>query len=146
MAQYNTPGIAPAAFYDLQRCPVRVVVAGLCDKWSLLILCHLSFGDHRFSELVGPLPDISQRMLTQRLRSLERDGLVSRTATPSVPPRVDYGPTERGTSILPALQALLQWGARHRTDIEAAQAAHDAAKAARAAPALDVRKALVRGL
>jgi len=65
----KSPGIAPDIFYDVEFCPVRSVFASLGGKWSLLILSHLNFGTHRFSELLGAVPDISQRMLTQTLKA-----------------------------------------------------------------------------
>ena len=122
---YPKPDIAPPIFYQLDACPVREVLQYHINKWSILTLAHLSFGSHRFSELLGAIPDVSQRMLTQTLRRLERDGLVERTAQATVPPRVDYALTETGRTILPALQALLEWGASHRPQIEAARAAYN---------------------
>ncbi len=93
----------------------------------MLTLAHLSFGSHRFSELLGAIPDVSQRMLTQTLRRLERDGLIERIAQATVPPRVDYTLTELGRTLLPALQTLLEWSATHRDTIDAARASYDAA-------------------
>ena len=91
----------------------------------MLIMVHLSFGRHRFSELLNGIPDISQRMLTQTLRNLERDGLVSRHVTASIPPRVDYELTARGHDFIPVLQSLLQWGLENRQDIESHQTRHE---------------------
>jgi DNA-binding HxlR family transcriptional regulator len=120
------PNIAPSIFYKTEICPIRTVISKISGKWPLLVLAHLSFGHHRFSELLNGLPDISQRMLTQTLRRLERDGLVARSVKASIPPRVDYQLTERGHTILPALQALMQWGLENQQDISRAQAAYDA--------------------
>lgn len=122
------PGIAPSIFYKLDLCPIRSVLTPLTGKWPMLIMVHLSFGQHRFSELLNGVPDISQRMLTQTLRNLERDGIVSRQVTASIPPRVDYALTDRGHSFIPVLQSLLQWGLENRRDIETTQANHDDAK------------------
>ena len=119
------PGIAPDIFYDADFCPIRSVFSRLSQKWSLLILTHLNFGTHRFSELLAAIPDISQRMLTKSLRSLERDGMISRKVTPSVPPRVDYTITSFGTSYLVELEGMLQWSLKNRKKIEANQLAYD---------------------
>ena len=86
----KSPGIAPDIFYDLDFCPIRSIFASLGGKWSILILSHLNFGTHRFSEILGAIPDISQRMLTQTLRALEGDGMLIREARATIPPRVDY--------------------------------------------------------
>ncbi len=120
-----TPNIAPPHFYDVTLCPIRNVVAGLGDKWSLLVFAHLHHGSHRFSELLGALPDISQRMLTQTLRKHERGGLISRTVTPSIPPRVDYELTPMGKSLIKRLIPLSDWALQNRTKIEAARDAFD---------------------
>jgi DNA-binding HxlR family transcriptional regulator len=91
-------------------CPVRDVIAGLSDKWSLLTVITLSKTDKmRFGELQKSLTGISQRMLTVTLRSLERDGLINRNVFPEVPPRVEYHLTPLGMSLLPALQGLVTW-------------------------------------
>lgn len=119
------PGIAPDIFYDLDFCPIRSIFSKLANKWSLLILTHLNFGTHRFSELLAALPDISQRMLTQNLRSLERDGMISRKVTASVPPRVDYSLTELGRSYLEHLEGILHWSLKNRPAIEANQLSYD---------------------
>lgn len=124
--RYPCPDIAPPIFYEMDVCPVRERLQHHMSKWSMLTLAHLSFGSHRFSELLGAIPDVSQRMLTQTLRRLERDGLIERTAQATVPPRVDYKLTELGRTLLPALQALLEWSATHRHAIDAARADYDA--------------------
>ena len=112
------PNIAPPVYYDLKLCPVRNVLAEIGDKWSLIILSHLQFGEHRFSELLNGVPDISQKMLTQTLRKLERIGLVSRKVTPTTPPRVDYKLTNLGTSFLEPLRGLSIWALEKRPKIE----------------------------
>ena len=123
----KSPQIAPNIFYDLDFCPIRSVFARLSSKWNLLILTHLNFGSHRFSEVLAAISDISQRMLTQSLRSLERDGMVTRKVTPSVPPRVDYTITELGRAYLAELEAALHWSLKNRATIEANQASYDEA-------------------
>ena len=121
MARSTPAGKAPAEFYDPKLCPVRNVLAQIGDKWSLLVITHLKFGQHRFSELARALPDISQRMLTKTLRKLERDGLVSRSVTPTIPPRVDYELTSLGKSLLPPLEILSGWAVKNRSEIETAR-------------------------
>jgi len=98
---YPAPGKAPEIFYQAEHCPLRNVLGQLGRKWPSLILCHLSFGSHRFSELRGAIPDISQRMLSQSLKELERDGLITRETQNTVPPRVDYTLTPLGESYSP---------------------------------------------
>lgn len=101
-------------------CPVRNVLAKICDKWALLILYILDRSDQesmRFTEIRQHLPDISQRMLAMTLRTLEEDGYVVRTVFPEVPPRVEYALTERTKSLRPILNSLLQWAADHMDEI-----------------------------
>lgn len=118
MSERTPPGIAPSIFYKLELCPIRAIVSKVSGKWPMLVLAHLSFGQHRFSELLHGIPDISQRMLTQTLRALEADGLISRHVHASIPPRVDYDLTARGKTLLPLIQNLMQWGLENRKDIE----------------------------
>lgn len=114
--------------FDPNICPVRDVIAHIGDKWSVLVLTGLKPGSQRFSDLRRAIPDVSQRMLTKTLRSLERDGYVSRTVTPSVPPRVDYALTELGTSLVSVLEPLAAWALSQRAPIAEARARFDAAK------------------
>ncbi len=125
MKKRTPPNIAPEKFYDPIMCPVRNIVSKISGKWSLLVLTHLKFGSHRFSELKNALPDISQRMLTQTLRNLEREGLVLRTVTPTTPPRVDYELTSLGTSLFQPLSALSTWALEKKTLIERARKKFD---------------------
>lgn len=91
-------------------CPIRNVLARIGDKWSMLVIYTLhGIGTMRFGELLRALPDISQKMLTVTLRTLEEDGFVSRTVYPEIPPRVEYALTERAHSMLPYVSALLDW-------------------------------------
>jgi DNA-binding HxlR family transcriptional regulator len=109
--------------------PVCRTISGLLqrvgDKWSVLVVMTLSGGSRRFSELRREIPSISQRMLTLTLRNLERDGLVSRAVTPSIPPRVDYELTELGHSLTGPVTALSQWALDHIDAIHGAQAEFD---------------------
>jgi DNA-binding HxlR family transcriptional regulator len=104
---------------------VTPVLNRVGDKWSMLIVMILSGGPRRFSELKRAIDGISQRMLTLSLRGLERDGLVSRTLTPTIPPRVDYELTELGHSLREPVQALGQWAIAHIDCIRAAQQRFD---------------------
>ena len=113
-------------FYDPELCPVRDVLDGIGDKWTILVLTGLKARDQRFSELRRLIPDVSQRMLTQTLRSLERDGLVSRHVTPSIPPRVDYALTDLGRSLTEQLAVLAKWALTHLPVIAHARQAFDA--------------------
>lgn len=93
-------------------CPIRNILARISDKWSLLVIYTLHNAGNtsmRFKELQRAIPDISQKMLTVTLRTLAEDGLVTRTVFPEVPPRVEYALTVRGQSLLPHIDALLDW-------------------------------------
>lgn len=101
--------IEDAVFPD---CPIRNILAKLCDKWSLLVIYTLNKAEReaiRFKELQREIPDISQKMLTVTLRTLEYDGYVTRTVYPEVPPRVEYALTDRTRSLLPLINALIEW-------------------------------------
>ena len=92
-------------------CAVELTLQVIGGKWKPVILYHLSHdGVLRFGELKKAMPNITQKMLTQQLRELERDGLVHRTVYAEVPPRVEYSLTQFGATILPVLQSLSQWG------------------------------------
>ena len=105
---------------------VAPVLNRVGDKWSMMIVMMLSDGPMRFSELKRAIDGISQRMLTLSLRGLERDGLVSRHVTPTIPPRVDYELTELGTSLREPVKALGDWAIEHIECIRAAQEWFDA--------------------
>ncbi|MBY0567001.1 MAG: helix-turn-helix transcriptional regulator [Hyphomonadaceae bacterium] len=109
---------------------VSGILSRIGDKWSVLIIQRLGEGPRRFNEIKRMTGGISQRMLTLTLRNLERDGLVSRTVTPTVPPRVDYALTELGRDLLVPVSALGAWAIQHTPCIEAARARFDAAEAA----------------
>ena len=103
-------------------CPSRVLLDRVADKWTALIIHVLADGRRRFSELERQIGGISQKMLTQTLRELERDGLVERTVYPVVPPHVDYRLTPLGRSLREPLEALCAWAERHMPEIQAARA------------------------
>ena len=106
---------------------INEVLSRIGDKWSMLIVSCLAHGPQRFSELKRAIPTISQRMLTLSLRGLERDGLVSRTVTPSIPPRVHYELTALGVSLRGPVCALSQWALDNIAAIHGAQAGFDGA-------------------
>lgn len=92
------------------ECPIRNILSRVCDKWAMLVLFTLQDkGVIRFKELQRSIPDISQKMLTQTLRTLEEDGLVARRAYAEIPPRVEYSLTHRAESLLPHFGALIGW-------------------------------------
>ena len=101
-------------------CPIRNILARISDKWSLLVIYTLNQSEKeaiRFKELQRAIPDISQKMLTVTLRTLEEDGYVTRTIYPEVPPRVEYALTERAHSLLPHINALIDWALENREAI-----------------------------
>jgi DNA-binding HxlR family transcriptional regulator len=111
---------------------ISTLLARIGDKWTVLVVTTLGEGPRRFNELRREIPSVSQRMLTLTLRNLERDGLVSRAVTPSIPPRVDYALTEMGRSLLKPLNALAEWAVGNVETIHAAQARFDVEADARA--------------
>lgn len=104
----------------------REVLNRVGDKWSVFVVGLLGDGPQRFSEIKRAVDGISQRMLTLTLRGLERDGLVTRTVHPTVPPRVDYALTELGHTLLTPVRALAAWAQAHRGEIQAARTRFDA--------------------
>jgi DNA-binding HxlR family transcriptional regulator len=99
---------------DTATCQLRDVLDRVGDKWSVLVMALLGDGSRRYSELHRAIDGISQRMLTLTLRSLERDGLVARTVTPTSPPRVDYALTEVGKTLSVEVRTLIRWAEKHR--------------------------------
>ena len=109
--------VKETAFKD---CPIRNVLARISSKWSLLVLYSLKGGGARpvrFSELRRRIPDISQKVLTSTLRTLEADGLVTRSVFAEVPPRVEYALTLRAETLIPLVDALIGWAADNMADI-----------------------------
>ncbi len=113
--------------YDPEICPIRHVLDGIGDKWTIIVLTALKPGSMRFSELRRAISDISQRMLTVTLRKLERDGFLNRTVTPTIPARVDYELTDLGQSLVSNLAPLAEWALNHRDPIAKSRALYDAA-------------------
>jgi DNA-binding HxlR family transcriptional regulator len=104
---------------------VASVLARVGDKWSVFVIMMLGDGPKRFNELKRMIGGISQRMLTLTLRGLERDGLVTRTVFPTIPPRVDYELTDLGRGLVKPVQALGQWVFEHKQEIEYARTSFD---------------------
>ncbi|MGZ3418393.1 MAG: winged helix-turn-helix transcriptional regulator [Polyangiales bacterium] len=118
-------------------CNAREILDRVGDKWSVLAIVNLGGGSMRFSELLRNGHGVSQRMLTQTLRNLERDGIVWRKVTPTVPITVEYGLTDLGAGLLEVLRPLFEWSGTHMKAIAKARAAYDArgTKAPAASPA-----------
>lgn len=99
-------------------CPIRNVLSRVGDKWSMLVLFTLENNNsQRFKELQRNIPDISQKMLTATLKTLEGDGLILREAFPEIPPRVEYSLTQKGQSLLPLINNLISWASENMDDI-----------------------------
>jgi DNA-binding HxlR family transcriptional regulator len=124
---------------NLRECPGHEVLATLSDKWVTLVLSALADGALRHSELRRTVAGATQKMLTQTLRKLEREGLVSRTVDSAVPPRVDYALTPLGTSLLPVQLAVKAWAETHIAEVHAARRTYD--ETAGASPRTDARNA-----
>ena len=115
--------------FDPACCPVRDVLDHIGDKWTVLILIALAATPRRFSELRRAVPDISKRMLTQTLRELERDGMVTRHVFPTKPPSVEYRLSKLGDAALDPLAALVAWAESSHARIRSARERFDAALA-----------------
>lgn len=107
-------------------CPANRLIDRIGDKWVAVLLNELAEGPRRYGDLARAIAGASQKMLTETLRSLERDGLISRTVTPAVPVRVDYALTELGRSLLPVMEAMKQWAEQNIDRIDSAREAYDA--------------------
>jgi DNA-binding HxlR family transcriptional regulator len=106
-------------------CPTRRILDRIGDRWTVLVVGALWDGSVRFSDVRRRVEGVSQKMLTQTLRGLERDGLVSRTVHPEVPVRVEYTLTEAGRTLREPLRALEEWSITHLSDVSASQEAYD---------------------
>jgi DNA-binding HxlR family transcriptional regulator len=113
--------------YDayLATCPTRQLLDRISDKWVSLVLTALADGPQRYSGLSRTIAGVSEKMLTQTLRTLERDGLVSRSVTPSVPVRVEYALTPLGLSLMPVMRAIKDWAETHIDEVVEARHAYD---------------------
>ncbi|MFB4276136.1 MULTISPECIES: winged helix-turn-helix transcriptional regulator [unclassified Nonomuraea] len=117
--------------YDVRQwdtredCEVRQILDRIADKWSLLVIALLDCQSLRFTQLRREIDGVSQRMLSVTLRQLERDGLVTRTVHPVVPPRVDYALTPLGRTLHQTIKSLVTWTEEHQAEIAEARAAYD---------------------
>jgi len=118
---------ANVAAGGLANCPIRNVVQNIFGKWSALLLMALAEQPYRFGELRRLVPDISQRMLTQTLRDLQRDGYVHREVFPTKPPSVEYSLTDMGRQMYDSLQHVLHWAENNHENVRAARERFDAA-------------------
>jgi DNA-binding HxlR family transcriptional regulator len=112
---------APPSVLEPQ-CPSRLVLDRIADKWTALVIQILASGTMRYAELQRAIGGISQKMLTQTLRSLERDGLVQRTVHPVIPPKVEYSLTRLGRTLIEPLHALCRWSEKHLAELQANRA------------------------
>ncbi|MEV0596905.1 winged helix-turn-helix transcriptional regulator [Nonomuraea cavernae] len=130
---FKSPGYCEGTVddYDVRQwdtredCEVRQILDRVADKWSLLVIALLDCQSLRFTELRREIDGVSQRMLSVTLRHLERDGLVTRTVHPVVPPRVDYALTPLGRTLHQTIKALVTWTEEHQQEIAQARADYD---------------------
>lgn len=113
-----------ANVYD-KNCPCRHILNRIADKWTALIVGRLQEGPQRFTQLHRSIEGISQKMLTQTLRTLERDGLITRTVFPTVPATVEYALTDLGKTLIAPLEVLRSWSEHHKTEVLTAQKIYD---------------------
>lgn len=113
---------------DDGMCPHRFVLEHVTSRWGVLVLIHLLERPHRFNELRRAIGRVSEKMLTQTLQTLERDGVVHRDAKPVIPPRVDYSLTDLGREAAEQVAALAAWTERRLADVQEAREAYDTAK------------------
>ncbi|MFJ4758309.1 winged helix-turn-helix transcriptional regulator [Streptomyces sp. NPDC088763] len=126
--------MAPGKYTDSEEmCPYRLVLEHVTSRWGVLVLMELLDRPYRFSELRRTIGRVSEKMLTQTLQTLERDGLVHRDAKPVIPPRVDYSLTDLGREAAEQVRALALWTERRMDDVERARAAYDNRKSEAAA-------------
>ncbi len=112
-----------------ELCPVRDILAWVGDKWSTLVISNLACGPMRFNALRRKIDGISQRMLTETLKKLEWNGVVSRTVYPTIPPKVEYALTPLGETLVAPVQTLVNWALEHRSEIQSARQNYEKAQA-----------------
>ena len=125
------PVLPPSGHLESDCRGVASILARVGDKWSVFVIMLLGDGPRRFNEIKRMVGGISQRMLTLTLRGLERDGLVTRTVFPTIPPRVDYELTDLGRGLSKPVEALGKWAYSHQAEIESARAKFDGRNEAR---------------
>jgi DNA-binding HxlR family transcriptional regulator len=122
--------LKPANFHESSTCRrISEILSRVGDKWTVLVIVQLREGPLRFSDIKRRLGSISQKMLTSTLRALERDGFLTRTVYPTVPPRVDYALTPLGRELLQPVTAMADWATRNADAIDRARARFDGARA-----------------
>ena len=126
----RVPVLPPNAHLESDCRGVASILARVGDKWSVFVIMLLGNGPRRFNEIKRMVGGISQRMLTLTLRGLERDGLVTRTVFPTIPPRVDYELTDLGRGLWQPVETLGKWAHDHQAEIESARARFDGRNAA----------------
>ncbi|MEU9214600.1 helix-turn-helix domain-containing protein [Streptomyces sp. NPDC048415] len=126
----STPAVSKWNVEGEALCPYRLVLEHVTSRWGVLVLIRLLERPHRFSELRRAIGRVSEKMLTQTLQTLERDGLVHRDAKPVIPPRVDYSLTDLGREAAEQVRALALWTHERMDDVEKARHAYDEARAA----------------
>ena len=110
----------------VQDCPTRALLDRIGDRWTVLVVGSLADGPLRFSAIARRVQGVSQKMLTQTLRALERDGLVTRTVFPEIPPHVEYELTDRGRSLRAVLEPLEDWATSHMDEVALSRTEYDA--------------------
>ena len=125
-AHIDVTTLQPYAHESSDCRAVNSILARVGDKWSVFVIMVLSNGPRRFNEIKRMVGGISQRMLTLTLRGLERDGLLTRTVFPTIPPRVDYELTDLGRGLAQPVKALGQWAFEHQPEIQGAREKFDA--------------------
>ena len=110
--------------YQFERCPVEVTLDVIGGRWKAFIIWRLFEGPLRFSELQRQIPGITQKMLIQQLRELEKDQIIYRQVYPQVPPKVEYSLTELGLNLKPIVDAMCKWGRTHKKQVEALRTAN----------------------
>jgi DNA-binding HxlR family transcriptional regulator len=119
--------MSPTYKHVPSECPaIREVLNRVGDKWSVLVIAMLGEGPRRFSELRRMIEGVSQRMLTLTLKGLERDGMITRTVYPTIPPRVEYQLTNLGRTLLQPIRGLTKWAGQNREKIQDARSKYDA--------------------
>lgn len=127
----NKPAKSASASVMNPQCLSRVVLDRIADKWTALIIYVLANGTRRYAQLQREIGGVSQKMLTQTLRSLERDGLVQRKVHPVVPPKVEYSLTPLGRTLIEPLKAICRWSEKHLPQLQANRSRHVASAADR---------------
>lgn len=118
----DIPPVHPSSMDQLPACPVETALMMIGDKWVVLIIRDLLTGTKRFGELQKSLKGVSQKVLTDKLRSMEERGIVNRTVYPEVPPRVEYSLTDFGCTLSPVMDALSDWGMNYKRMVAESQA------------------------